>query len=168
MLLSNKCFERVGAIFVFDIRLIYLYTELYIIATFEIPESNNIKHLIFHSFFHAFYLFVHSKENPKRINLWLMTVTFDALFWAQKVSYTYRSSNRMLLRLISLHIDRERGRWKNLEPRLELLPPVSAACAVDMTLSLTDITSSSGKLTLRDGLTDVVDDVSSPDIPNAL
>lgn len=66
----------------------------------------------------------------------------------------------MLLRLISLHIDNERGRWKNnLDPRREPPPP------------LTERTSSNcvtGKLTLRDGFADVVDDVSSPDIPNAL
>lgn len=71
----------------------------------------------------------------------------------------YRSSNRMLLRLMSLHIESERGRWKNdREPRRE--PP-----------PLTDRTSSKwvmGKLTLRGGFADAVDDVSSPDIPNAL
>lgn len=59
---------------------------------------------------------------------------------------------------MSLQIDNERGRWKNeREPRRE--PP------------LTERTSSNcvtGKLTLRDGFTDAVDDESSPDIPNAL
>lgn len=70
----------------------------------------------------------------------------------------YRSSNLMLLRLMSLQIDSDRGRWKKREPRRE--PPPA-----------TEITSSNvlaGKFTFLDGRADVVDDVSSPDIPNAL
>lgn len=73
---------------------------------------------------------------------------------------------------MSLQIDNERGRRKNdREPRLELLPSFAAklimlALIVSACLPI-EITSSSvvdGKLTLRDGFADVVDDVSSPDI----
>lgn len=77
----------------------------------------------------------------------------------------------MLLRLISLQMERERGRWKNdREPRLEPLSLAAAAFDIALIISAflpTEITSSSvldGKLTLRDGFTDAVDDVSSPDI----
>lgn len=65
----------------------------------------------------------------------------------------------MLLRLMSLHTDNDRGRWKKRDPRREPPPPLT-----------TEYTSSNvlvGKLTLRDALFDADDDVSS-DILNAL
>lgn len=83
--------------------------------------------------------------------------------------HTYRSSSLIELRLMSLQIDNDRGRWKNFELR-----PLFASATdvfVSTKLPLTDITSSSVfdiKLTLRDGFAEAVDDVSSPDIFNAL
>lgn len=78
-------------------------------------------------------------------------------------------------------MDNERGRWKiERDPRLEPVPFVvvmfgtaTGIPAFDIFLLFsallpsTEITSSNvvdWKLTLRDGFTDVVDDVSSPDI----
>lgn len=82
----------------------------------------------------------------------------------------------MLLRLISLQMDNERGRWKNREPRLDpdplavfvMMAGVDFPFFIATFSSPSENTSSSvvvgGKLTLRDGFADVVDDVSSPDI----
>lgn len=78
----------------------------------------------------------------------------------------------MLLRLMSLHIDSERGRWKNeREPRLGAFASLLPVVITFTFRPVTDITSSNvfdGKLTLRDGFADVDDDDSSPDIPSAL
>lgn len=75
---------------------------------------------------------------------------------------------------MSLQMESERGRGKNdRDPRRDPpSPPPLITVALVMVLIVsaclpTEITSSSvvdWKLTLRDGLTDVVDDVSSPDI----
>lgn len=58
---------------------------------------------------------------------------------------------------MSLHTDNDRGRWKNLDPRLDELPP---AATISSNVP-------GGKLTLRNILADVDDDDSS-DIPSAL
>lgn len=58
---------------------------------------------------------------------------------------------------MSLHTDRDRGRWKNLDPRLDEVPP----------LAIISSSVPGGKLTFRSTLPDV-DEVDSSDIPSAL
>lgn len=63
----------------------------------------------------------------------------------------------MLLRLMSLQTDKDLGRWKNFEPRLDDVPP----------LAIISSNVPGGKLTFRSTLPDV-DEVDSSDIPSAL